>query len=127
MRTGAGEQAHERRRGSLPFWAAFTAAPFAFLMHLVLTFFLADTACRAGVEWPLHLITLVAVGLCALGALSGWRVRQDTGAHEMAAGLGRVERTRFMANVGVLLTALFTLIILAQWAGMLVFSVCQRI
>ena len=121
------EASHLESHGGGGLWIALLGAPLAFLAHLTVNYFLVPHACHADTEWPLHAVTLLALAVCALGAWQGARLRAATGRHLIAEGASRIERTRFLANVGLLATALFSLMILAQWLGILIFDACQRV
>ena len=113
--------------GGPALWLALLGGPVAFQLHLVVNYMVVQGLCEREMEWPVHVVTVLALALCALAGWQGWRLRSQTGEHLVASGLSRLERTRFVANVGLLATGLFTTIILAQWIGFLILSPCDRI
>jgi hypothetical protein len=114
------------RRGGSSTYLATIAAPIIWLMSLVANYFLLGQACRSSIEWPLHLVNIAALGVCALAAHHGIRIRDRMGDVDEAEGAGRVERARFVGNLGLMLTSLFSLLILAQWIGVFVFHPCAQ-
>ncbi len=81
-------------------------------------------SCDARDELPLHLISLVTL-LAALGAAAaGGLLWRRTHAHWPDDRGGRVDRTRFVAAMAVLISALFALVSTAQWAATVVHEPC---
>jgi hypothetical protein len=68
-------------------------------------------------------------GACLLVALAGaaiaWRIWTSAGAQWPEDAGGPVARTRFMAGLGLAVSALFGLTILAQWIPTLTLHPCQ--
>jgi hypothetical protein len=83
-------------------------------------------ACAAGSELPIRPANFAALALVALAAGLGWRDWRRVGAHvsdESAAPRGRA---RFLTMLGLMLSALFGLVIKAQAMGAAVFDPCQQ-
>lgn len=97
-------------------WAANLLGPAAVLLGMELGYAFVRPACASGSLAPVH--AAFALVLClALGAgAAGWREWRRA---ELS------ERSRFLATVGVMLSALSTLVILLQWAANLFLHPCQ--
>jgi hypothetical protein len=106
-------------------WAGFLLAPAAFLLNLEVAYALVPTACSSHNRLLVHLVHLACLLIAATGfvfALRVWRARGETWPGEEG---GRVGRSRFMSGLGLLLSTLFALVILAQWIPSFVLSPCQ--
>ena len=106
-------------------WAGLLIPPLAFLANLELSYALVPTACKAGNQSMIHLVHLVCL-LLALGAgLIAWRSWNTYGSEWSGAEGGPLARSRFMAGSGLAGSALFALVILAQWLPGFALSACQ--
>jgi hypothetical protein len=92
-------------------WTGLLLAPAAWLASLEVGYVLVRPGCAAGTALPLH-ATHAAFLLLALGGLMvAWRAR-------------RVERD-FLATLGVGTSALFALVLVAQWIPTFLIQPCQ--
>lgn len=110
--------------GALVLWSVVLGPPILLLANLQLAYMMVPWACVRGVRWPLHIVPPVMLLLAAGVAMLAWRVWRRAG--EDDHGASPAARTRFMATVGLLGVALFTLAILAQWIPIFVLGPCQR-
>lgn len=111
-------------RGSAALWYALFGAPVAWFISLSLAYFAVTAGCRAGSELPLHLISLagIAVGIGAgLTARLLWR---GAGGGLPDENGDRIGRTRFIAAAAGALSALFTLVMIGQWLGVIIQDPC---
>lgn len=83
-------------------WTGWILGPAAWALHQGFGYAMTPMLCRMDALWPYHALTLLAVGLCAVGTLSSAaalrtsrRVRPERSA----------ERIRMMALVGLMLCA----------------------
>jgi hypothetical protein len=111
--------------GLLALWLGLLAAPLAWLVNLLLSYTLVLWACSTGRQYTLHLVTLAMLLLAAAGGFMAWRAWRRAGRtwHDEAGGV--LPRSRFMAALGVLLSSLFFLAILAQGIPSFVLSACE--
>jgi hypothetical protein len=107
-------------------WAGVLAAPIAMLVQLQANYALVLWACSAGREWALHLVALLALLITIAGGLLSWRNWRRTGATWETEGAGVIPRSRFMALVGVLISGLIALVVIAQWIPIFIYGPCQR-
>ena len=107
-------------------WAGVLAGPLAMLTQLQVNYALVLWACGAGREWALHLVVILALVVAIAGGLLSWRNWRRAGAGWEDEGAGPLPRSRFMAAVGILISALLSLVIIAQWIPIFVYSPCQR-
>jgi hypothetical protein len=106
-------------------WAGNLLAPIAFLLQLEIAYFIVPRACHAGVVFPIHLAHLGALLIALAGGVTAWRQWQRWGRDWPAAGPGPETRSRFMAEVALLVSAGFTLVILALWLPTFWLHPCQ--
>jgi len=106
-------------------WAVNLVPPLAVLLDLEVTYSLVDYTCRTGDTLTGHLVhggflllTLV------MGALA-WRSWSAAGGVADTAGGDLAARSRFMALVGLMVSALSGLTVAAQWLPAFFLHPCQ--
>ncbi len=110
----------------LMLWAGNLLAPTAFLLDLQLAYQMTSIACRHQTMWHLHLVHLVMILLGTAGALLAWRAWERVGRAEYdPTGAGPIPRSRFLGLLGVSTSALFVLVMLAQWMPQFFLDPCQ--
>jgi hypothetical protein len=122
------EVPREFKEGAGPalLWLSVLAPPLAALAQLQTNYALVLWACGRAQTWPLHMVALLAL-LVSIGCgLLAWRNWQKAGADWTDDGAGPIPRSRFMAAVGMLVSAHSALVIIAQWIAVFVFDPCQR-
>lgn len=98
---------------SLPLlWFGVLTPPVAWTAHLSVEYFLVTLQCQLGTDWAeslMHVATPALLALVLAGGASSLHAlrRSDRAMAEPAA----IERSRFMASSGLILAALFTLMI----------------
>lgn len=112
-----------RQIGAL--WVGLLLAPVAFLINLEVAYALVPTACHSRNQLPVHLVHLVCLLLTIVGGLTAWRSWNTIGAAWPGEEGGPLARSRFMAGTGLLVSALFALIIVAQWIPSFLLNPCQ--
>ena len=116
------------KEGAAPaaLWAGVLAGPLAALTQLQVNYALVLWACAAGREWALHVVSLLALLVTVAGGLLSWRNWRHAGGGWEDGGAGVVPRSRFMAVVGILISGLTALIVVAQWIAIFVYDPCER-
>ena len=100
---------------------AFLVAPAAWAVHQQASYSLVPVTCRE--QWMfIPALTLAAFAAIALGAFVSWRVR--TIVSPIDTPLGRAQR--FLANLGLLMSALIALAVFLQGGATLILNGCQR-
>lgn len=120
------DQATRERREAL-LWVVVFAGPVLWIIHLALIYPLVPLACNMGWgDWPFHLAT-VLTGLGTLGAVVlAWRLLSSRSAAPAVPDGALQQRQRFMAFVGVVLSMLFFIVIIAEGFPVLLLSPCVR-
>jgi hypothetical protein len=114
----------DRRRIAV-LWTGLLLAPLAFLLNLEVAYAFVTASCDQGDQHLIHLTHLACLLLSLGGTWAAWRAWQAEGAEWPGQGGGPIGRTRFMAGLGLLTGAMFTLVILAQWVPGFLLSPCQ--
>ena len=106
-------------------WTGLILPPAAFLLNLEVAYALVPVACSSGATLPVHLVHLGCLILALVGGVFAWRCWRATGSTWPGEEGGRLARSRFMAGLGLLVSALFALVIVAQWIPSFLLSPCQ--
>jgi hypothetical protein len=104
----------------LKLWATILAGPTAWVAQLGLSYPIAQLTCHAGFapQHPgtIHAISIAALGVIAAGAFLSWPLRTAS---------AEQQRVRFMAQLGLLMCALFMLVVLATWVPPFIMNNCE--
>jgi hypothetical protein len=106
-------------------WLGLLLAPIAFLINLEVAYALVPTACSSRNELPVHLVHFACLLLTLYGLMTAWRSWKATGAIWPAGEGDPPARSRFMAGTGILVSAMFLLVIVAQWIPSFILDPCQ--
>jgi cytochrome c biogenesis factor len=112
-------------RQILALWIGVLLAPIAFLLNLEAAYAVVPTACSSHHVLLVHLVHLACLLLALAGlftARRGWKTLGATWPGEQGDPLAR---SRFMAGTGLLVSAMFVLVIVAQWIPSFVLDPCQ--
>jgi hypothetical protein len=112
--------------GKLWLWLGLLIAPLVFLLHLQVNYSLVTQLCQSSHKIAIHLVTLAAVLVAAAGGFIAWRNWQETGRKLPGEGGGIIEPGRLMAAVGVFISLLFIVILVAQLIPQFIFDPCHR-
>jgi hypothetical protein len=106
-------------------WTGLLLAPSAFLLNLELSYLFVRPSCVQETVLPVHIVQTGCLLLAILGTLMAWRCWTAEGREWPDEAGGPVARTRFLAGVGFLASALFVLVIVAQWVPTFALHPCQ--
>ncbi|HET9465442.1 MAG TPA: hypothetical protein VFO71_07930 [Gemmatimonadales bacterium] len=106
-------------------WAGNLLPPIAFLLELEIAYLLVPWACKAGMVLPVHLAHAAALLLALTGAVIAWRQWRRWSRIPTSDGPAPEARSRFMAELAMLVSAGFTLVILALWLPTFWLHPCQ--
>ena len=105
-------------------WAGVLVGPLAALIQLQVNYALVLWSCSHRSNWPLHLVSVLALLATIVAGFMAYRIWQRLSADE--DGLGPPARTRLMTLVGILISILSSLVIIAQWLAVFIYDPCQR-
>jgi hypothetical protein len=106
-------------------WTGLLLAPIAFLIDLEVAYALVPTACSTRNQLPVHLSHLACLVLALFGGFTAVRCWRATGSTWPGEQGGPLARSRFMAGIGMLMSALFVLLIIAMWIPSFILDPCQ--
>jgi cytochrome c biogenesis factor len=106
-------------------WVGLLLSPIAFLIALEAAYALVPTACSSHNELPVHLVYIACLLLALFGGLTAGRWWKLQGATWPGEEGGPVARSRFMAGIGVFLSVMFALVIVAMWIPSFLLDPCQ--
>jgi hypothetical protein len=121
-RHDSSEHAAFARRGSPGLWFAVFGPPTAWFASLVVSYFAVHEVCRLNSSMAPRVVSVIALVVAVAAGFGGrsiW-IRADQGGRLTA------ERTRFLAQMGVLGAAVFSLIILLQIVATLMLPSCHE-
>ncbi|MBV8809837.1 MAG: hypothetical protein JO033_14275 [Acidobacteriaceae bacterium] len=106
-------------------WTGVLAGPIIWLFSFEANYALAPWACIFQAKLALYIVSIVALALAAASGLLAWRQWKQLGQEWPGDGGGALPRSRIMAIGGVLLSAMFFLVILAQAIPEVILGACQ--
>jgi len=106
-------------------WTGILAGPIVWLISFEAKFALAPWACVFQAKLASYIVSIFALALAAGSGMLAWRQWNELGREVPGDGEGALPRSRIMAIGGVLLSALFFLMILAQAIPELVLGACE--
>lgn len=126
-------ESSERALSRFARWPGILGLAYGFLAAPLSALWMEVTA-YAGVQWAcghrdaitIHVVPVIflLVGVIAVGL--SWRDWSATGRLTRAEGPTIIDRTRFLALSGLILSAFSVVLIVAMWLPMIVFNPCQR-
>lgn len=114
------------KSGQFRLWLGLLLPPVAWALQLQAVYSFSLYACLKGGFSPIHIASLIALILSLSGGFVAWRSWQQAGMNEPSKNAGPLSRSRFMAALGVLTGALFSLVIIAQWLPALIGVPCEK-
>ena len=106
-------------------WTGLFLAPAVFFVHLQGAYLLVLRACQDnGMAW-VHAAGAVAVIVSAVGTFVAWRVWTATGGTSPGESTDTAARARFLGICGLVVSAMITLILVAQLVTGFFTSPCQ--
>jgi hypothetical protein len=107
-------------------WTGILLAPIAWGVQLQSVYLSSEYGCFAGNFTWNHILSAIALFAAMIGGAIAWREWNAAGASTEAEGRDRMSRRRFMALIGILGSALFSVTIFAQWLPTLTGVPCGK-
>jgi hypothetical protein len=101
------------------------AGPIAWTIDLLVQYSLAQWSCTTEHRFVLQLVSLGALVVTAAGAAAAWRGLQQTPRDAPTEGGRPIDRSRFMALLGLLTSLLFAIVIVAALIPVWVLDACS--
>ena len=118
------EKEFSKTGGMFALWLGLLGGPAVWLLQFQTNYSLVGLTCNHGGAWVSHVVSVVALVLTAGAGLLSWSKWREAGGVP-GEGEGVVPRSRFMSALGVLISATFFVVILAQWIAHWVLGPCQ--
>ncbi len=106
-------------------WCSVLAGPVFWLCSFQAKFSWNTWSCSTGTKVPLLLFSLLAVALTASAGILAWRQWKELGEQQPGEGGDVTARSRFMALGGLVFSAGFCMVILAQSIPDWILGACQ--
>ena len=113
-----------RTSTSLALWFGLLGGPSAVFANVLVSYPSVDRACMNNSSTVLQVLTLMFLGIAVVAGLVAWRLRQRAGDWPETAG-GLLPRSRFMATVGILASAVSVFGIILQWIPIFFIGACH--
>ena len=106
-------------------WCTILAGPVVWLCSFEANFAWAPWACTFQSKLALYVVTLLTLGIEALSTVLAWRQWRSLGALLVNDGAGALPRARIMAVSGIVLSAGFFIVNVAQAIPEVVLGACE--
>ena len=109
------KQKFSEKSGKLWLCIGLLMPPVVWAAQLEIVYLLTEFSCKTSNFFTIHIASIISLALALAGTFISWRHWIETGGEWKSEKAGVVPRSRFMAILGTLLGALFSLLIFAQW------------
>jgi hypothetical protein len=106
-------------------WAGVLGPPLIWLLHLEVNYIVVPLACRTDSLAIVHGITVAAIVAASLTGLVSLRSWRRAGRQWPDSSGSAVSQERFLATVGLLVTALIVCALMAQWLPVFFLDPCR--
>ena len=106
-------------------WHGFLITPLLSLIALQTKFTMVDWACGAGQHWTLHVVAAIFVLLTGVGGALAYQSWRALDAVRDLSGASDEQWISFMLVLGMLMSLLSTLLLLAMWLPDFLLGVCD--
>jgi hypothetical protein len=106
-------------------WTGILAGPIIWLLSFEANFALVPWACEFQAKLALYVVRLIAIVLAASSFALAWRLWKELGKEWPGQAGGALARSRVMAGSGVLMSAMFFVVIVAQSVPELILGACE--
>jgi hypothetical protein len=111
-------------RQNLALWIAVLGSAVVWAVQMQTSYSLVTWTCSIQRNWPLHVASLFFLILAALPGFIAWREWRANAGSERERESAGAGRRRFMAMLGLMLTAIFVILIVAQAIPSFFFDPC---
>ena len=109
----------------LPLWTGILTGPIVWAIDLLARYAVVKWSCRTGHSWYFDALTAASLALVAFAAVVSWNALQQTSSDEPTDGGMPRQRARFMAILGLAVSALFGLQMAAASIPNFVLDACR--
>ena len=105
-------------------WGGLLAGPVAWALNLTISYALVQWTCSTHLAAVLRLVPIGALALTAAGAAASWTALRRAEDRGVADGARPVDRGKFMATIGLLVSASFALAIVSTLVPQVLLDAC---
>jgi len=109
----------------LPLWTGILTSPLVWAVDLLARYAIVKWSCTTGRHWYFDVFTVVSLALVAFAGVVSWNALQQTSEDEPTDGGLPRQRARFMAILGLTMSALFGLTMAAASIPNWVLDACH--
>jgi len=113
-------------RENAALWVAVLGSAIIWFVQMQTSYSLLNWACSSQRNWPLHVVSALFLVLAAVPGFVGWKAWRANAGSETERKSRGAGRRRFMAMLGMMLTAIFLLLIFAQAIPSFFFDPCLK-
>jgi hypothetical protein len=124
--TAEAKKEFSEKRGQFWLWTGLLLPPIVWAIQLQTVYLLTENSCFTGNFLPVHITSFASLILSIIGGFISWNCWTEAGAEWKNEQGGTIPRSRFMAILGLMTSALFTLIIFAQWLPTVLGVPCDK-
>ena len=106
-------------------WIALLTGPVVWFASMLVNLGLTSQLCARGWKWLMFTIVVIALVVTALAGVLAWRLWRQAGLELPGESGGKVGARRTLGFAGVLLSAGFFVVIIAQLAPTLMLGGCE--
>ena len=107
-------------------WLSIFAGPAAWAVDLLLSYSLVQWTCGGGPPMVLHLISVFSLAVIGAGAFAGWQSLRAVPEGAPSDGSQPDQRAYFMASLGLVMCALFAVIVVASAIPRWILDACHQ-
>lgn len=107
-------------------WIPILITPLIALLQISANYALVPLACEKQQHAPIHWVAAISLLAVAAGVWMAWSVWREAGVHSPGDWGDPLSRRRFLAVVGLSVSALMALTIVAQWLTAAFVPPCVR-
>jgi len=103
----------------------FLGAPTVWALEFIISYAITQHACSTGQHWELYLLSLISGSLAGGATFIALRNLRLTSEKDSSDGGTPLDRTRFMAISGLMISAFFVMVIIAEAVPRFILSPCD--
>lgn len=118
------QKVNQRFSGTTSLWPLVLVPPIAWAVQMETNYALVPFECYGGSRLPLYAVMAVAFALVFINAMVAAKFWSQLGKKWPDDGASPASRDRFLSVLGLLVSGMFTLVLIAQTIAIIVFHPC---
>lgn len=119
---------HESYAVDLGLWTGLLGPPIVWLLHFQIIYSLVGYVCEAHSHASIHIVSVLTIVITIGCGLISWKLLRPAPPSNSLTEPDETipARPRFMAQMGLMSSALFTLVMIAQWIASFMIDPCWK-